>query len=679
MNEDFDNPRILIVDDNPENIHLLSRNLEDDYEVMYATTGEKALEIAFSDDLPDLILLDIIMPGTDGYEVCERLKANAGTRDIPVIFLTGMNQIEDETKGLELGATDYISKPFRMPVVQARISAALRLKTEMDKRMMLARELQELNTDLEKRVTEKVAELRVAHEELKISENNYRSIFENALEGIYRSTPEGRFLTANPSMAGVLGYDSPGDLVSSVADIGLECYANPEDRKSLIDTLIRDGVIRGFETKMKKKDADIVWCSISARLIHDDQGQGLYIEGFCADISKQKEAEQALQESEARLRQAQKMEAIGTMAGGIAHDFNNILFPVLGYAQMLSDDIPKDSPFQSQLKEVIKGTLRAKNLVKQILAFSRHSDQKNKPLKIEIILKEVLKLSRATLPATIEIRQDIQNECGMVMADTTRIHQIVMNLITNAFHAMEDKGGTLTIALRKGDFTRENLPAPELSPGPYICLTVTDTGIGMDAATREKIFDPYFTTKEVNKGTGLGLSVVHGIVKTYNGRIVLESEPGRGTSFQVFLPRVMSEAENKAGTQKISARTGNERILLIDDEESITCMLRLMAERLGYQVTTHCSSTEALECFRSGPDNFDIVITDMTMPDMTGDRLSVELKKLRSDIPIILCTGYSEKIANHKAYEIGVDMVLMKPIVRNDLANAVRDVLDNRG
>ncbi|MDM8549454.1 response regulator [Desulfobacterales bacterium HSG2] len=678
MNEDFEKPKILIVDDNPENIHLLSKNLEDDYEVMYATAGEKALEIVFSDDRPDLILLDIMMPGMDGYEVCERLKADAGTREIPVIFLTAKSQAEDETRGLALGATDYISKPFSMPVVQARISAALRLKTEMDRRVMLARELEELNKDLEARVTEKVAELRLAHEELKVSENNYRSIFENAVEGIYRSTPDGRFLTASPSMAGMLGYDSPEDLVTSVTDIGLQCYVNPDDRKSLMRTLTEDGVTRGFEIRMKKKDAEIIWCSVSARLVRDEQGQGLYIEGFCTDISRQKDAEQALRESQAQLRHAQKMEAVGTMAGGIAHDFNNILFPVLGYAEMLSDDIPEDSPMRPAVNEVIRGTLRAGDLVKQILAFTRQADQENRPLNIRPVLKEVMTLSRATLPATIGIRQDTENAYGMVMADPTRIHQIVMNLITNAFHAMED-GGTLTVTLGDADFTSDSLPGPELSPGPYVCLTVADTGVGMDAATREKIFDPYFTTKEPDRGTGLGLSVVHGIVKSYDGGIVVESEPGKGTSFQVFLPRIVSEAGNKPETEKTSLRTGNERILLVDDEESIAGMLRQMTEHLGYQTTALHSSRDALEAFRSGPDNFDIVITDMTMPGMTGDRLTAELKKIRSDVPVILCTGFSEKIAGRRASEIGVERVLMKPVGMSELADAVRDVLDNRG
>ncbi|MDM8517161.1 response regulator [Desulfobacterales bacterium HSG16] len=646
---------------------------------MYATNGEKALEIAFSDDSLDLILLDIIMPAMDGYEVCTKLKNNARTQEIPVIFLTGMSNTENEARGLALGAADYIFKPFSIPVVKARIAAVLRLKMEMNKRVMLTQELQELNKNLEKRVTEKVSELRLAHDDLKIREIKFRSIFNNAVEGIYQAAPEGVFFNASPSMARILGYDSSEELISSVTDIGMQCYVNPDDRKSLMDKLAQSGLIRGFETRMKKKNGDIIWCSISARLIRNAQGQKIYTEGFCMDISKQKKAEQALIESETRLRHSRKMEAIGTMAGGIAHDFNNILFPILGYAEMMSDDIPGDSPLQESLNQIIKGTLRAKNLVKQILAFSRQHDQENKPLKIQVILKEILKLSRSTLPATIEIRQDIDNTCGMVMADHTQVNQIIMNLITNAFHAMEDDGGILTIRLKEKDFTSDILPSPDLSTGTYVCLTISDTGIGMDKSIKEKIFDPYFTTKEVNKGTGLGLSAVHGIVKSSNGKVRVESEPGAGTSFEICLPRIVSEAENKVATEKIPVKTGSERILLIDDDRAIINMLRSMADRLGYQVVAHYNSMDALEAFRSAPDNFDIVITDMTMPHMTGDRFSVELKKIRPDIPIILCTGFSGKIEDCTASEIGVERVLMKPIAREELANAVRAILDNRG
>jgi len=263
------------------------------------------------------------------------------------------------------------------------------------------------------------------------------------------------------------------------------------------------------------------------------------------------------------------------------------------------------------------------------------------------------------------------------MADPTQIHQVAMNLITNAYHAMEDDGGTLTVTLKDVVITSDNLPDPELSPGPYICLTVADTGIGMGPLTKERIYDPYFTTKETDKGTGLGLSVVHGIIKNYNGVIAVRSEPGVGTEFNVYLPQVVSVVETKYEIKPVTVLTGNERILVVDDEEAITRMVKQMLEILGYEVTARYSSLDALEAFRAAPDKFDLVITDMTMPNMTGDKLTTQLKEIRPDIPVILCTGFSESVAVQKAKALGIDALLLKPIVRSELAETIRDVLDD--
>jgi len=375
-------------------------------------------------------------------------------------------------------------------------------------------------------------------------------------------------------------------------------------------------------------------------------------------------------------QQSQKMESIGTLAGGIAHDFNNILSPIIGYTELLLGDISEKSPLRISLNKVLRGALRAKDLVKQILTFSRQTDQEKRPMKVQHILKEALKLSRSILPSTIEIKQEIHQACGMIMADPTQIHQIVMNLITNAFHAMEESGGTLTVTLKEIDLTPDNIPDANLLSGPYVCLTIADTGTGIDEKAKARLFEPYFTTKEIDKGTGLGLAVVHGIVSTYRGAIVVESAHGKGTEFKVYIPRIVSEVEVKAEIQPTTALTGNERILLVDDEEAISTMLKAMLERLGYQVTVRNSSTDTLEAFRARPDSFDLVITDMTMPNLTGDKLAIEIKKLRPNIPIILCTGFSEKISEGQSTLFGIDEVLMKPVVMIDLAKAVRNVLD---
>jgi len=330
---------------------------------------------------------------------------------------------------------------------------------------------------------------------------------------------------------------------------------------------------------------------------------------------------------ESQLRQAQKMEAIGTLASGIAHDFNNILSSVVGYSDLLLLDIPEGNGQRKYLEQILKAGNRAKDLVKQILMFSRQTDQKIMPLKIHHVLKEVIKLSRSTLPTTTQIKQDIPEDIGTVMADPTQVHQIVMNLVTNAFHAMAETGGTLTIDLEDVDLSADNLPEPGLAAGPYVCLTIADTGTGMDDEIRKKIFEPYFTTKERDKGTGLGLAVVHGIITSYKGTIVVDSEPGKRTAFKVYIPRIVSEIEDRDEIEPTPSMTGDERVLLVDDEKPIAMIIKTILERVGYKVTARNSSTDTLAAFKSSPHKFALVITDMTMPNMTGDKLAIEIKK----------------------------------------------------
>ncbi len=398
--------------------------------------------------------------------------------------------------------------------------------------------------------------------------------------------------------------------------------------------------------------------------------------GRLGRIIERKKAEEEKKKLESHLQQAQKMEAIGTLAGGIAHDFNNILYPIMGFTEMMLDNAPEGSDLRDSLNEVLTASFRARDLVQQILEFSSQAGKELRPLKTQIIIMEVLNLMKSFLPSTIAIKQNINKKCGMVLADPTHIHQIAMNLITNAFHAMEEDGGTMTITLSEVKITAKDL---NLYPGTFIRLSVSDTGHGIEKHILNRIFEPYFTTKDQDKGTGLGLSVLHGIIKSYNGDIRVYSKRGKGAEFNVYLPVIDSGHDASSTIKKhLPMQGGDEHILLVDDEELIIKMEKQLLKSLGYRVTSRTSSIEALESFRSSPDKFDLVITDMTMLNMTGDKLTFELKRIRKEIPVILCTGFSEKISKEKADALGINGFLMKPILKSELSQTIRTVLDSK-
>ena len=386
-----------------------------------------------------------------------------------------------------------------------------------------------------------------------------------------------------------------------------------------------------------------------------------------------------LKRMETQLQQAQKMEAIGTLAGGIAHDFNNILGVIIMLSELSMLETPEGSSLHRHMEKILGAGMRAKDLVQQILAFSRQSAQERIPMSINPIINEALKFLRSSLPSSIEISHHIKMDLGLIEGDPTQIHQVVMNLCTNAEHAMREKGGVLDLKLERVDVDDKMAALHHnLHPGPYVRLQVKDTGYGIEPATMERIFDPYFTTKGVGDGTGLGLAVVQGIVHKHGGTVIVESEVGKGTTFEVFFPII------EGGKKEIEAKavaplpTGGERILFVDDEEALAEVSKEVLEKLGYDVTIRTSSTEALELFKAKPGYFDLVITDMSMPNMTGEQLSRELMKIRPELPIILCTGFSHIISKEKAYEIGIKAFVMKPLVRKDLAETVRRVLDRK-
>jgi len=510
-----------------------------------------------------------------------------------------------------------------------------------------------------------ITESRKAEEALRKSEEQYRMLVDTANDAIFIAQ-DGAIKFPNPKTTDITGYSA-----DELAKMPFTDIIHPEDRDLVVGRHLQrlkgENPPSHYSFRIINKAGEEMYVQINATLISwKDRPATINI---IRDITEQKQLED-------RLRQSQRMESIGDMAGGIAHDFNNILFPIVGLSEMILEDLPKNSPEYEKTLQIYNAGKRGSDLVKQILAFSRQSEQKKIPTRIQQILKEVMKLSRSAIPVNISIKQNIQSDCGMVLADPTQIHQIAMNLITNAYHAVEPKNGSIDVSLKEIDVGHGEQAESHLLQGRYAVLSVSDTGIGIDPAIKEKIFEPYFTTKEQGKGTGLGLAVVYGIVKEHHGDIKVYSELGKGTTFKVYLP-IMEKTEKKSSVLRDKELpTGHERILLVDDEEAIAKLEKQILERLGYKVTMRVNSLEALEAFKSKPDSFDLVISDMTMPQITGDRLAREMITIRPDTPIIICTGFSERLNQEKAASIGVKGFLMKPIAKSDIARMVRKVLD---
>lgn len=510
-------------------------------------------------------------------------------------------------------------------------------------------------------------------EQLRESEANYRFILDNMQESLSVIDSDGTFLFANDKAAANLTEGRLEDIIGN----NIRQLLPFDQGEKLVEKYrqtIKSGRRAEQEIKIRLNNDEKCFYNTLHPVSFGQQKTSAVI-SMSLDITQRKQTEKERNMLQEQLIQAQKMEAIGTLAGGIAHDFNNILGAILGYAEMVRNDCPADSTIANDIDQILKAGNRAVELVKQILAFSRQAKANPVPLQPAAIINEAVKLLRATLPTTIAIKQNIAPDTGYIQADPTQIHQILMNLCTNAYHAMEAEGGTLTISLKNKMLGPNDLKSESsMQPGSFVQLTIEDTGVGIEPEIREKIFDPYFTTKEIGKGTGMGLATVHGIVQSYGGSITCDSRPGRGTIFYITFPSVPVHSAQGKGSAEQHAN-GREHILLIDDEEILVEVGKAILQRLGYKVTTRSNSIEALATFQDQPDSFDLIITDLTMPGMTGVDLSRRMLQIRPDIPVILCTGYSSLISEEKAKAMGIRGFAMKPFSKTEISHLIRKVL----
>jgi PAS domain S-box-containing protein len=516
-------------------------------------------------------------------------------------------------------------------------------------------------------------ERRRAEQALRENEAALRSIFRAAPVGIGMVTD--RVLRqVNDYICEMTGY-SRNELVDQNARI---LYPTREEYERVGRekyALIREQGTGSIETCWQHKDGKIIDVLLSSTPL-DPADWSIGVTFTALDITERKRAERERASLEEKLRISQKMEAIGTLAGGIAHDFNNILSAIIGYAELADIDTRRESPVASSLAQILKAAFRARDLVRQILMFSRQSAVQFGPLQVNLIIKETLKLLRASLPATIQVRQDL-GDCGKILGDPTQVHQVVMNLCTNAYHAMGAEGGLLDISLSSVDISAGHLVQGEtLQPGQYLKLSVRDTGHGIDPEMLHRIFEPYFTTREKGAGTGLGLAVVHGIVKNHRGAIQASSQVGVGSTFDVYFPKVEDYGVESEAEPEEPVRGGNECILFVDDEPALEELGGRLLSGLGYEVVTRSSAWEALQLFKAKTMAFDLVITDMTMPQLTGEKLALEILRIRPGMPIILCTGFSEQISNERARSLGIRALVMKPFLKNEMARMIRRVLD---
>lgn len=638
--------RVLLVEDSADDALLILRQLrKGDFDVISTRVDTPAaLTEALASQPWDIVLSDYTMPHFNGLAALRLVRQSHP--DLPFVLVSGAVGEEAAAEVMRSGAGDVILKDKLTRLLPA-----------------VQRELREAETFRQRLQAEKA---------LHASEQRFRALIDQAGDAYYLSDTDGRLLEVNEYACQSLGYTRDELLAMTVSDVDPEAQG-ARHQETIWENLTPGDPIT-LETTHRRKDGTTFPVEVRAVLVELEGQQ--YVQGLARDITARRQAEAENARLEARLRQAHKMEAIGTLAGGIAHDFNNILTAILGYTDLLREDLPLGSEARAKLEEVAKASNRAKELVKHILAFSRSQTYNQEPLLITLLVKEVVKLLRASIPTTIEIRQRLAPNCPMIMADPTQIHQVLVNLCTNAAQALEQTGGVIELTLDKTEITASGTGRRlGLAAGHYLCLSVADNGPGIAPEAMEHIFEPYFTTKAFGKGTGMGLAVVHGIVKNCGGAIEVVSHLGQGATFHLYFPAIVAEPVPEAKEVALPP-TGTERILFVDDEEALVQLGKAMFASLGYQVTAMANSQEALELFRKMPAAFDLVITDQAMPKIAGLELARAVMAIRPDIPVVLYTGYSAVVDEDKAKAAGIRAFVQKPLDRNEFARMVRRILD---
>lgn len=627
--------KILLVEDNPGDAELIKTILHSDTNSGFSIHVEERLSSAvsfLSDNNVDIVLLDLGLPDSQGLGALIKIKQ--AFPHIPVIVITGNEDESVGVKAVQNGAQDYILKGLipRHYLIQTIDYAIQRQESEF---------------------------------KLRQSEEKYRSIVENIGIGVALLDKDRKILETNNKLQQWFSALAEKKEQTCFQSIACMCNGSGKTEHCPVKKTLADGRTHKATLKNERRTYQLLSSPLNDKKSRA-KGAILLIEDITDRVSIEK-----------KLRQAQKMESLGTLAGGVAHDFNNILTAIKGFASLAAYDAADPDQLKDDLNEIIKASERASDLVRQILTFSRMAEFEKKPIRIDLIVKETLKLLRSTLPASIEIQSRVEKITDMVIADPTQIHQIMMNLGTNAAYAMEVQGGRLTVTLQKKAIENRINGDSHLSKGPYLKLVVEDTGCGIPEDILDSIFDPYFTTKSMGDGTGLGLSVVQGIVRDTGGEIQVSSKINQGSSFSLFFPVAEKTAPLPVKKASIKHLNGNEHILVIDDEPPVLSIVERILEKFGYQIHMEPNGCDAMKYLEKNHKNTDLILSDMTMPKMTGLELSKKIKALDIDIPVIIMTGYSRLLSPEAVADSGIAAVVEKPIAPELFVQKIRETLDH--